>query len=331
MKLLKIFLVIILVLGIFLLSYKNIDFIPAINFLEKTPAKKVDDKISILFVGDMMFDRGTANHIQNFGIDSILGGVANLFENKNMVVGNLEGTITDFPSVSVPNNQILKFTFNPKIAEYLKQNNFTHLSLANNHALDFDLEGFLQTKKYLDENDLKYFGSPLNNSQISIVQNISEKNICLIGYHDLYTRNPESVLEEIKNIRSTCFYIVVLPHWGEEYETVQNERQTILAHQFIDAGADLIIGAHPHVVQPLEIYKEKAIFYSLGNFVFDQDFSYNTRRGLAVSLELNFKTQNFTLIPVDIERAEVSVSEGEDKNNTLNLVGSVEGFSLTNI
>ena len=84
------------------------------------------------------------------------------------------------------------------------------------------------------------------------------------------------------------------------------------------------------MVQPLEIYKDKAIFYSLGNFVFDQDFSYNTRRGLAVSLELSEKEQNFTLIPVNIERAEGSVSEGKDKQNTLDLVGVGENIILTN-
>lgn len=330
MKILKIILLLIIILGAFLFSYKKIDFIPAVAFLENTPVKKTEDKISIVFVGDMMFDRGTANHIKSHGIDSILGKVSHLFENKDMVVGNLEGTITDFASVSIPNNQILKFTFNPNIAGLLKENNFTHLSLANNHSLDFEQEGLRQTKNYLTQNNLKYFGSAVNSTELSTIQKVGDKNICLVGYHDLYTRNPESVLKEIKNIRSECFYLVVIPHWGDEYETVQNERQTLLAYQFIDAGADLIIGAHPHVVQPVEIYKNKAIFYSLGNFVFDQDFSYNTRRGLAVSLELSEKEQKFTLIPVNIERAEVSVSESKDKQNTLDLVGMDENIILTN-
>lgn len=326
MKILKIILLLVIILAAFLFSYKEIDFIPAIDFLENTPAKKEENKIKILFVGDMMFDRGTANHIKNFGINSIFDDVSTIFEGKDMVVGNLEGTITDFPSVSEIDYKLMKFTFDPKIASLLKQNNFTHLSLANNHSLDFEQEGLRQTKNYLTQNNLKYFGSAVNSTELSTIQTVGDKNICLVGYHDLYTRNPESVLKEIKNIRSECFYLVVVPHWGDEYETVQNERQTTLAYQFIDVGADLIIGVHPHVVQPVEIYKDKAIFYSLGNFVFDQDFSYNTRRGLTVSLELSENEKKFNLIPVNIERAEVSVSSGKDKQNTLDLVGQKESF-----
>ncbi len=330
MKLLKIFLVIILVLGIFLFSYKNIDFIPALAFLENTPAKKDVKPIKILFVGDMMFDRGVAKHMKEFGNDSIFEEVKILFEDKDMIVGNLEGTITDFPSISQFDNQFLKFTFAPEIANHLKENNFTHLSLANNHSADYGPAGFEQTKNYLTQNDLKYFGSAVNTGSLSVKQTFGNKNICLVGYHDLYTKNPKPVLDEIKKIREDCFYIVVIPHWGDEYEVVQNERQTDLAHQFIDSGADLIIGAHPHVVQPYELYKEKPIFYSLGNFVFDQDFSYNTRRGLAVYLELDQNAQNFTLIPVDIERAEVSFSTGDDKKNSLDLLGvKSESLSLT--
>jgi len=152
MKTLKIISALIIILGAFLFSYKEIDFIPTVAFLEKTPAKKhAEEPIKILFVGDMMFDRGVANHIVNFGIDSIFEDVQILFQDKDMIVGNLEGTITDYPSISIPNNQILKFTFAPRIAQLLKENNFTHLSLANNHSADFGPEGFEKTKNYLSK------------------------------------------------------------------------------------------------------------------------------------------------------------------------------------
>ena len=169
MKTLKIISLLIITLGVFLFSYKEIDFIPAVSFLENTPAKKhIEEPIKILFVGDMMFDRGVANHITNFGIESIFEDVQVLFQDKDMIVGNLEGTITDYPSVSIPNNQILKFTFDPRIAKLLKENNFTHLSLANNHSADFGPEGFEQTKNYLSQNNLKYFGSAVNTGVLSV-------------------------------------------------------------------------------------------------------------------------------------------------------------------
>ncbi|MEY2703921.1 MAG: hypothetical protein RLY43_2560, partial [Bacteroidota bacterium] len=150
MKILKIILLLVIILAGFLFSYKKIDFIPAVAFLENTPVKKSVEKepIKILFVGDMMFDRGVARHMVTHGEESILGGVNILFQDKDMVVGNLEGTITDYSSISQIDNKILKFTFSPRIAELLKENNFTHLSLANNHSADFGPEGFEQTKNY---------------------------------------------------------------------------------------------------------------------------------------------------------------------------------------
>ena len=191
-----------MLVGIFLFSYSKIDFIPAIDLLEKTPVHKTpEEPIKILFVGDMMFDRLVAKRMDTNGYDSVFKNVKELFANKDMVVGNLEGTVTDFPSISQSNYEILKFTFNPRIAELLKQNNFTHLSLANNHSADYGTEGFEQTKNYLTQNNLEYFGSSVNSGTLSSIQKVGDKNICLIGYHDLYTKNPKPVLDEIKKIR----------------------------------------------------------------------------------------------------------------------------------
>ncbi|HFC36337.1 MAG TPA: hypothetical protein ENJ49_01525, partial [Candidatus Moranbacteria bacterium] len=113
-------------------------------------------------------------------------------------------------------------------------------------------------------------------------------------------------------------FIVVYSHWGREYKLVNSERQQKLAHQFIDAGADLIIGAHPHVVQPIEIYKNKAIFYSLGNFVFDQYFSDNVRSILGVGVLLENKKIKFTLIPLfKRKNGELEWMTGEQQKNFL--------------
>ena len=81
------------------------------------------------------------------------------------------------------------------------------------------------------------------------------------------------VVEEIEKVKNKSDFVVVYTHWGLEYHLRESESQKNLAHMFVDAGADVIIGSHPHVVQPIEIYKEKVIFYSLGNLVFDQYFS----------------------------------------------------------
>lgn len=80
-----------------------------------------------------------------------------------------------------------------------------------------------------------------------------------------------------------------MPHWGEEYSTKPNELQKKLAHSFIDAGADMVIGAHPHVVQTNEIYKGKHIYYSLGNYIFDQWFRPEVKKGLGVEVSFSKK------------------------------------------
>ncbi len=268
--------------------------------------------ITILFVGDMMFDRNVARYAEKNDKDYILKGVEELFTNNDAVIGNLEGTITDNESISLKNNEILRFTFNTSFADFLKKYNFTAVSLANNHSSDFGRDGYEQTQYNLNNSGILSFGSASNDTNISSKIILQKKTFCFVGYHDLYTYNETPTVEEIIKVRNECDFVIVFAHWGEEYKSIQNNRQTMLAHKFIDAGADLVIGAHPHVVQPYEIYKDKAIFYSLGNFVFDQDFSYATKHALALKAEFKEEGTNFTLIPTSIEKSQVNFDESKE-------------------
>ena len=113
---------------------------------------------------------------------------------------------------------------------------------------------------------------------------------------------------------------MLFAHWGNEYQLVPTERQIKLAHSFIDAGADLIIGSHPHVVEPVEIYNNKAIFYSLGNFIFDQKLSYWTEHGLALNVEWDNAKTLFTLTPTTIENTEVNIANTEDSRKVISQI-----------
>jgi poly-gamma-glutamate synthesis protein (capsule biosynthesis protein) len=183
------------------------------------------------------------------------------------------------------------------------------VSLANNHALDFGEFGLEDTLHYLERAGLTAFGSPFNENRLATQALAGEKKLCFVGYHELFRRDPTKVLEKIKNIEPTCDHTTVFAHWGEEYEHEPTASQRELAHAFVDAGADLVIGAHPHVVQPLEVYNNTAIFYSLGNFVFDQGWRAEVRRGVMVSVEFVGKTERFTLVPVNTYQ-QVSLAEG---------------------
>jgi len=270
-----------------------------------------DDPTTLLFVGDIMLDRGVRNAINREGVDYPLGDIAELMRSVDVSVGNLEGVFTDNPSISLVDNSILRFTFDPVLVSMLKNYNFTGMSLANNHAMDFGRAGFDNTKSLLSGRGIFSFGSPSNDLDISARYKLEDEELCFVGYHSLYREDVSPVVNEINRIKETCNFVVVVVHWGEEYKDEENAAQRRQGRGFIDAGADLVIGHHPHVVQPVEIYNGKAIFYSLGNFLFDQDFSLATRQSLAVRLTLSEDSQEFHLIPLEMSRARVYYPEHE--------------------
>jgi poly-gamma-glutamate synthesis protein (capsule biosynthesis protein) len=268
------------------------------NTQSKELNNKINKPINILSFGDMMLDRYIRKFIDNNGATALFTNIPPILKNKDMVVANLEGSITNFnPKPLNPNN--VSFTFDPKIVPELKKLGFTHFSLANNHSLDFGAEGVRQTKEFLDQENLKYFGDYKNKTSLSYIESIENYKVGLIGYHELFDPDTTSVINEIKNIRDKTDFIIVYPHWGAEYQTKFSKSQQDKAHQFIEAGADAVLGAHPHVIQPIEIYKDKVIFYSLGNFVFDQTFSQNTQRGLAINIKLENENINYEIITLE--------------------------------
>lgn len=274
----------------------------------------------ILFVGDVMLDRSIRTVMALNGFDYSFANIKSIFGNIDLAVGNLEGTITENPSISQKNVDILKFTFATTTALELQKLGFTGFSLANNHALDFGQTGFLETEKNLKAVGLSYFGSPLNNQDISTSTTVNGENLCLIGYHELFASSTISVIKEIANLRPSCDYLMVFAHWGNEYSETPSSSQRQIGHAFIDAGADLVVGAHPHVIEPVEIYKNHPIFYSLGNFIFDQDFSLPTRQGLAIRLELGSTTQKFHLIGLEMDKGRLYFPEKEAFQPSLDIL-----------
>ena len=284
---------------------------------------------SILFAGDIMLDRNVARHAVASSTDALFAGVLDLFKTADANVANLEGAITTNPSIAQRDNTILHFTFEPSLAEAaLKPLNLAAASLANNHTYDFYRAGYESTQGYLSSWGVKPFGHPYNAHSLSTTLDIRGKTFCLVGYHSLYDAGTVEVVQEIKNLRPDCYRVIVFPHWGDEYEPVANAAQVAAAHEFIDAGADLIIGAHPHVVQNVEEYRGRAIFYSLGNFMFDQNFSWATTHGLAVKATFNEASTSFTLIPITIKGQEATVAIEPDKQRVLEASGRLADFVL---
>jgi poly-gamma-glutamate synthesis protein (capsule biosynthesis protein) len=242
-------------------------------------------EVKILFLGDMMLDRYIRGVAMKKGNDFILEKVKDLLGNNDLVVANLEGPITDKNSISmrtiVGEKGHFSFTMHPSWAKTLADNNIKLVNLGNNHIFNFEEGGLNDTKKYLSETGVEYFCEMGSRFKVS---ELNGWKIGFVCFNQFENNAEEKTLADIAEAKKQADLVVLYTHWGKEYETSILPNIRTLAQQFIDAGADLIIGSHPHVVEPNEIYKGKKIYYSLGNFVFDQYFSADTMKGLAVQV-----------------------------------------------
>lgn len=239
-----------------------------------------EESFTISFVGDMMFDRYIRERAALTGYDVILSDTAPLFENSDLIIGNLEGPISALAPVadwrdSGPNHY--KFTFATSVASTLHTFGFSAVNLANNHIMNFGDEGLSQTKYWLGENDVEYLGAP---DELYVPWRYTSGSIPIVVYalDSWHTRDVALLLEKISKEQEESF-VAVYMHWGDEYDRVPNNGQRELARALVDAGVDLIVGTHPHVIQTKEQYHNAWVYYSLGNFVFDQYFDENVRCG----------------------------------------------------
>lgn len=260
-------------------------------------AKK--DFVQILFLGDLMFDRTIRQAAQKNGNDFIFDKVAGWLAGNDLVVANLEGPLTMNNSTAIystPGEETnCIFTFDPSLAKTLFEKNIRLINLGNNHILNFGQRGLESTEKYLQEAGVEYFGVPSGNTQAdSVVKEISGVKIGFVGFNQFVgspVKNASTTLVEIARLKKQNDVVIVYVHWGTEYVVAPSDYIKNLAHSFIDAGADLVIGAHPHVIQTIEEYNGKRIYYSLGNFVFDQYFNQAVRQGLGVVADIDLKTK----------------------------------------
>jgi len=243
---------------------------------------------TILLVGDIMLDRGVENLIKQNSIYYPFQKISHFLRGIDIVFGNLEGPIVkNSPEFS---DNSLKFAFNLDVMKAISWCNFNLFSLANNHILDMGKEGLEETKRWLRKYQINFVGNPLSGNLNSQDFSFSTDKIIFLAFNQIFPFmvREEEIIKKVKTVKSLNpdKFLIVSIHWGEEYKLTNSSVQQKLAHQIIEAGVDLIIGHHPHVVQNIKKYQEKLIFYSLGNFIFDQYFSSETQEGLAVGLEI---------------------------------------------
>lgn len=259
--------------------------------------------VRLLFAGDMMFDRTIREIAEDKSYDYLFSCLSDYLDDVDLVAANLEGPITDYMSISrdtVPGqNGNTTFTFDKRILGSLLSHRISMVNLGNNHILDFGYFGLAQTKQFLGDNGILFFGTPAG--QIYATTNIRGYDLAMINFNQfLNDGSAQETISAIWKTKKDSDLVVVYAHWGEEYSAV-TDFQKALAHSFIDAGADLVIGSHPHIIQERESYKGKDIHYSLGNFIFDQywDDKVSTGGGVEVILDGDKIEQNQVRFDID--------------------------------
>ena len=255
--------------------------------------------VSVVVVGDIMLEGGPMRAMQK-GQDPF-ASFAPLFKSADVRVGNLECVVAKVGSVEPekPNT----FRVPPSTLKYVRKH-FDAVGLANNHSGDFGPKAFTQMVGLLKREGLGYYGGGLNLSEAHTPWVVERKGvrIAFLGYNEFQPRNfeadhdragiawseDEQVVLDIATARTQWRADVVIPimHWGWE-EAKANPRQRALARRMIDAGADAVIGGHPHQVQDTDVYKGKPIFYSLGNFVFEGFTDKVNNIGWALRMEVS--------------------------------------------
>lgn len=292
------------------------------EFLEFSAQKKklpqANKVVSLVAVGDISYSRGVERIIKRENnISYPFLKIQDYLRNADLVFGNLETPITSGPEIF--DFEII-FRSNPGTEEALKQAGFSILSLANNHTPDFGEKGLKDTFNYLNNAGIKYVGAGGNNQEANQPIYIEKNGIkfAFLAYNDIdvvpsfYEASDnragtafmriDKMTEVVKEAKQKSDFVIISMHSGNEYTDKPNDSQVNFAHAAIDAGADLVIGHHPHVVQTLEKYKGKFIFYSLGNFIFDQPFREETKQGLIVKIYFTKdKIKEISFLPVVME------------------------------
>jgi poly-gamma-glutamate synthesis protein (capsule biosynthesis protein) len=262
----------------------------------ETPIAPTSTKL--LFVGDIMLARDVERTIKNRGTSwPFMQLTPELPSLASVIVGNLETTVRETEQIEEEN--VLNFDTIPENIKILKDAGFTHLSLANNHTDDFGQEVTIETRSAVEEYGIIPFGDATESGKYIERFTLGDQNISLIGFH-AFNEYVIDIEDAIKAEQEAGRFIIIYPHWGTEYVNTPSIYQQEAAKRFIKAGADLIIGAHPHVIQQYEEIDGVPVIYSLGNFLFDQDFSEETKTGLVAVLEITTREIKIEFLPIRI-------------------------------
>ena len=274
------------------------------------------DTLNVVFTGDILLDRGVRRVIDKHGVDHLFTeGVDSVFRSAQVVVGNLECPATKIQS---PVQKLYIFRGEPEWLEALKRHGITHLNLANNHSIDQGREGLIDTRQNIINTGMTPIGAGANMTEAAepVLLSKTPRNVWLVPSLRLALENyaylpdkpcvsqepMDSLLNRVHRLRkadSTAVIIVSL-HWGGEHTMHPVNSQRWDARQIIRAGADVLVCHHTHTLQDVEDINGHSVFYSIGNFIFDQSKPENTKACI-VRLKITAEMVTTEAIPIEIK------------------------------
>lgn len=283
-----------------------------------------ESEAHLLFVGDLMMGRYVGAQLAPGRYDAPFKAITPYVSPADLAIGNLEGPIVPTGAIAIPRPypNLLNLTGDARAAPALARSGFDLLSMANNHAFDSGPKGITWTADALREVGIAPLGLDAGRGQQAVVREVHGLKIAFLAYTDIINIpgtsgiayiNPglqahrERMASEIRSARKNADVVVVMMHWGTEYAVMPDKGQRELAQLAADAGADLVVGAHPHVAQGMEALSSASgghstlVAYSLGNALFDQQSRLELRQGLSLQCTLDRDgVKSARLVPLEI-------------------------------
>jgi gamma-polyglutamate biosynthesis protein CapA len=294
----------------------------SIIWLSKPGEAKVNQSentlVTATMVGDIMFGRHVEEVTDRHGQEHLFRFVKPYFDQADYSTGNFEHPVT-WSADYDKQEKYIHLQTKSRSVETLKKLNFSVLNAANNHSMDYLENGLNDTIGTFNQYELDVIGIGKNSDEAGRIdyKMVNGIKIATLGFTDAYVAGsgatqskpgvlrakPEIFIPLINEAKENADLVVVHAHWGQEYETEISQRQKKLAEAMADSGADIILGHHPHVLQSVDVYKDTVIFYSLGNFIFDQGWS-SARESAIVQYKLQKNgVGQFEIIPIMIREA----------------------------
>ena len=301
----------------------NSIFSPDHSWTEKLPQEKA---ITLITTGDVIPARSVNWKMTKYNDFTYpFQKTADFLKSADLALINLESPLTNPCPVT---QEGMVFCGSQRFIEGLTFAGIDIVNLANNHTGNWGIKGLCQTVELLENNGILSSGLPSNFSCPSLPSNsfspssfLTFKGITFgfLGYNILDKPDKEKILQDIRQTKTEVDFLIVSFHWGAEYTHSPAPETIILAHKAISAGADLIAGNHPHWYQPIEIYKEKPIIYAHGNFIFDQEWSQETKTGFLAKFSIyQNKVIDLQIFPIFIhDYSQAYFLEGKGKEKIL--------------